>query len=385
MSETFSFTKAQKFGSKARVAIAGPSGSGKTFTALGLALALGKKVAVLDTEHGSAAKYSDLFAFDTLAMEPPFSVDRFIGAIDAAERAGYDVLVIDSLSHAWAGAGGILEYVNTRGATTPGGSYAAWADGTKAQNRLIERMLSAKLHIIATMRSKMAYSQEKNEKGKTVISKLGLQPIQRDGVEYEFDVLADMTVPDNTFIVTKTRCTALSDKSFERPKGPEIAAILLPWLDGTPAPKPPAWHEQPAQLTRFLSVVGLTQEEALARLGMDTFAEWPLPANLLAEALRAKIPADKTWQDSPAIVNAVESILRMTVGEACQMLGVPPGEVTEAPGEFVRAVKQVKVELSTDDATWNKLSPAEKIDACLNDGWPTLNDLAATGKVRKGA
>ena len=385
MNESFVFSKAQKFDSKARIALAGPSGSGKTMTALALAKALGKRVAVLDTEHGSAAKYSDVFDFDTLALNPPFSVDRFVGAIDAAEAASYDVLVIDSLSHAWAGAGGILEYVDTRGATKAGGSYAAWADGTKAQNRLIERILAAKMHVIVTMRSKMAYSQEKEEKaGKTVtvIKKLGLQPVQRDGVEYEFDVYADMTVPENLMVVTKSRCPGLVDKAFERPKGDEVAAILIPWLSGKEPPRVKPWYEQPGQLAKFLTIVGLSAPEALGRLGMTSFAEWPLTAQALAAALKAKVPEGKTWLDVPELSDAVEAVLRMTINEACFTIGVNPDEVTDTPAEFVKAVKAVAVAVNIPDDAWEKMSPEEKMNACLAPGLATLD---AEGKVTKGA
>ena len=33
----------------------------------------------------------------------------YIAAIRAAESAGYDVLIIDSLSHGWVGEGGVLD------------------------------------------------------------------------------------------------------------------------------------------------------------------------------------------------------------------------------------------------------------------------------------
>jgi hypothetical protein len=233
------FQKATKKEAKLRMAIAGPSGSGKTFTALSLATALGPKVALLDTEHGSASKYADLFDFDTVELEAPFHPDRFIRVIEEASKAGYDVLVIDSLSHAWSGPGGLLEEVDNiaaRKKTT--NSFAAWKDATPIQNRFIEAMLAAKLHLIVTMRSKQEYVQEKDEKtGKTKITKLGLAPIQRDGVEYEFDVFTEMDL-DNRMIVSKTRCSLITGAVIPKP-GAKLAETLAEWLKGKPVNAPP--------------------------------------------------------------------------------------------------------------------------------------------------
>ena len=103
------FHKAVRKRAKLRLAITGPSGSGKTYGALLLAKGIGGKVAVIDTEHGSASLYSHLCEYDTLELEPPYSPERYIDAIKAAESAGYDVIIIDSATHEWNGAGGCLE------------------------------------------------------------------------------------------------------------------------------------------------------------------------------------------------------------------------------------------------------------------------------------
>ena len=152
------FTRAVKTDSKLRLALAGPPGSGKTFTALSLAYALadGQGVALIDTEHGSASKYADLFPpFDCVNLDT-FHPDLYVEAIKAAERAGYVVLLIDSLSHAWNGKGGLLELVDgIARRSKSGNTYVAWGEATPIQNRLIDTLLAAKLHIIATMRRKM--------------------------------------------------------------------------------------------------------------------------------------------------------------------------------------------------------------------------------------
>ncbi len=227
------FTKATKKQSKLRLALIGPSGSGKTYTALTLASGLGEKVALIDTERGSASKYANLFGFDVQELDS-FHPDQYIRAIAEAAEAGYDVLVIDSLSHAWSGKGGALEMVDQFAKQDKSGnSFSAWRNVTPVHNRMVDAIISAPLHIIVTMRSKMEYSQEKDERGRTVIRKVGLQPVQRDGLEYEFDVVADMD-QDNTLVVTKTRCPDLVNVVIEKPTK-NLAAVLRSWLeDGEP-------------------------------------------------------------------------------------------------------------------------------------------------------
>ena len=231
------FAPAVKTEAKLRLAFTGPAGGGKTYSALsvGTSLVPGGKVALLDTEHGSASKYADIFQFDTVAMEQPFHPDRYIEVINAAAKAGYDVLIIDSMSHAWTGTGGLLDVVNEIArARYQGNTFAAWKDGTPIQNRLVEAILSAPLHIIATMRSKTEYSLAKDEKGKSKPEKIGTAPIQRDGFEYEYDVIIDLGI-DNMGVVNKTRCPALTGKVIDKP-GEKLAATLRDWLHGAPPP-----------------------------------------------------------------------------------------------------------------------------------------------------
>lgn len=233
------FQRATKKQAKLRLALIGPSGSGKTYTALTLAqhLVPGGRVALIDTERGSASKYADLFEFDVQELES-FHPQRYIEAIREAQAAGYDVLIIDSLSHAWMGKDGALELVDKAAKRNPSGnSFAAWRDVTPLHNQLVDAMLATRLHVIVTLRSKMEYVQEKDDKGKTVIRKVGLQPVQRDGLEYEFDVVGDLD-QDNTLVVTKTRCSALHNAVVSKP-GHELATTLAEWLDGEPVPDQP--------------------------------------------------------------------------------------------------------------------------------------------------
>jgi ABC-type oligopeptide transport system ATPase subunit len=228
------FQKATKRQAKLRLALIGPSGSGKTYTALTIATDLvpDGRIALIDTERGSASKYADLFSFDVQELES-FHPQRYIQAIQEAQQEGYDVLIIDSLSHAWMGKDGALELVDKAAKRNPNGnSFAAWRDVTPLHNALVDAMLGARLHIIVTLRSKQEWVVDRDEKGKTSIRKVGLQPVQRDGLEYEFDVVGDMD-QDNTLVVTKTRCSALAGAVIPKP-GKELADVLAGWLDGEP-------------------------------------------------------------------------------------------------------------------------------------------------------
>jgi hypothetical protein len=233
--------KAVKHESKLRLAIIAPSGAGKTYTSLVLAtvLAQGKPIAVIDTERGSASKYADLFDFDVVELES-FSPRQYVEALKELEKAGYAVIVVDSLSHAWMGKDGALEMVDkARARERNNNSFTAWRDVTPEHNALIEAIIGSKAHVIATMRQKTEYVLESvtiDGKTKQVPRKVGLAPIQRDGMEYEFDVVGDMD-QENTLIISKSRCPAISNEVIKKP-GKDLGEMLLKWLAGAPAPDP---------------------------------------------------------------------------------------------------------------------------------------------------
>lgn len=242
------FTKATKEKSRLRLALMGPSGSGKTFTALTFAKVLGAKVAVIDSERGSASKYADMFEFDTCDLES-HSPQTYIDCIREAEKAGYDVLIIDSLTHAWSGKEGALEQVDKVAKRSgSGNSFTAWREVTPQHNALVDAMIGSRCHIIATMRTKQEYVLEENEKGKKVPRKIGMAPIQRDGMEYEFDVTADMNL-DHDLIVSKTRCAQI-DGYVGRKPGAEFAEILREWVTGGVEPQPKKPPEKPPEIVR---------------------------------------------------------------------------------------------------------------------------------------
>jgi hypothetical protein len=247
----FTFKKATKTTAKARIVLMGPSGGGKTKTALLIAAGLvgpNGKIAVIDTENASASKYAgdDGVEFDVLVLES-FAPTAYVQAIKAAEEAGYDAVIVDSLTHAWAGKGGALEQVdNAAKRSQSGNAYMAWRDVTPQHNALVDALVRCKCHLIATLRTKTDYVlEEVTKNGKTTKQprRIGLAPVQREGMEYEFDVAADITL-DHDLIVTKSRCSAL-DEAVIRKAGKELGRTLAAWLsDGAPAPEPAPEPEQ---------------------------------------------------------------------------------------------------------------------------------------------
>jgi len=227
------FRRAERSQSRLRMTLNGPAGSGKTFTALRFATALAQhlngRIAFIDTEHGSASKYVGetpdgiTWEFDAVELRD-FSPERYVEAIAAAERNGYAVLVIDSLSHAWEGTGGVLEIKDRQGGSN---QWAGWRVVTPIHNRMVEAILQSPCHIIATMRSRMEYVQE-SEGGRTVIRKLGMAPVQRPSMEYEFDIVCDLDW-SHVLTVGKSRCPTVADLKVTKP-GPEFMVPVIQWL-----------------------------------------------------------------------------------------------------------------------------------------------------------
>lgn len=226
--------RAERKKAKLRLGIAAPSGAGKTYSSLLLAFGLGGKVGLIDTEHGSGDLYADLGEYDIIQISAPYTAAKYIEAIHAFEREGYSTIIVDSLSHAWAGEGGLLDKQG-KAADKSGNSYTAWRMVTPDHNQLVDAMLQSSCHIIATMRAKTEYVQEKDERtGKNVVRKVGMAPIQRDGMEYEFSVMLDIGM-DHTAVATKDR-TRLFDGQFFK-VSEQTGKDLLEWLEtGKEAP-----------------------------------------------------------------------------------------------------------------------------------------------------
>lgn len=225
------FKKAERKQAKLRLALAGPSGSGKTYSALLLAMGLGGRIAVIDTEHGSASLYADLVDFDAMELHAPYSPERYIEAMVAAEQAGYDTLIIDSYSHEWTGSGGCLEQNETVAHQKfRGNTWAAWSETTPRHRKLTDKILTSSMHIICTMRSKTETVQGEGKK----ILKLGMKSEQRDGTDYEFTVVLDLTHDGHTATASKDRT-----KLFNQPEliSEDTGKRLLSWLNSGISPE----------------------------------------------------------------------------------------------------------------------------------------------------
>lgn len=277
MTATFTFAKAVKQQEKLRLALDGPAGSGKTWTALIIASDLaqreGGRVAVIDSERSSAKKYASDFDFDHLTL-PDWSPHTYMGAVRAAVEAGYAVIVIDSFSHAWEG---VLELKDNATARSKSkNSYTeGWREATPVHNELVDTVLRADAHVIATLRTKVEYVIEDGKP-----QKIGMKPIQRDGVDFEFDVVGDMTA-ENSMVISKTRCSALSGVVLRKPDA-RFAETLWNWLnDGEPT----ASREQARALVDRMNALGDDVRQGCklsfkARFGLPE----QLPASQVADA-----------------------------------------------------------------------------------------------------
>lgn len=218
------FKKATKKQAKLRLALFGVSGSGKTYTALRIATGLGGKIAVIDTERHSACKYSDRFDFDVCELEKP-TINNMIMTIKEAEN--YNVLIIDSLTHAWLE---LLQEVERIAKTKFGGnSWSAWSEGTPKQMSLINALLDFKGHIIVTMRTETNWTTTTNDKGKVVPVRVGEAPKQGKGIEYEFDMLMQIS-PEHDALVIKDRTGKFQDECITKPDE-NFGKELMNWLN----------------------------------------------------------------------------------------------------------------------------------------------------------
>ena len=223
------FRKAERKKARLRLGLSGPAGSGKTFSALQIAFGLGGKIALIDTEHGSGELYAHLGDYDVATLTPPFTAEKYIDLIHTAEAAGYNVIIIDSLSHAWAGEGGLLDQQGKIADSGKGNSFTAWRTITPMHNALVEAMLQSPAHLIATTRAKTEYVLEKNRDGKDVPRKVGLAPVQREGMEYEFTIFFDLSA--NHLASSSKDRTSLYDGRAPFVPNPEIGRELLDWLE----------------------------------------------------------------------------------------------------------------------------------------------------------
>lgn len=245
-----------------RLALTGPSGSGKTLSALLLAKGIGGSIAVLDTERDSASLYASSITlangrvieppeFDSMSLSAPYTPERYIDAIRAAEAAGYTTMIIDSITHEWSGVGGCLELVDEIArARYRGNSWSAWNDITPRHRALLDAILQSSMHMVVTIRSKTETAQQEGQNGKKNVVKLGMKAEQRDGFEYEMTIVLDLTHDGHFAAATKDRTgTLMGGDPFVI--APDIGKKLLDWLEAGAEPGPTSLTEK--QIADFMA------------------------------------------------------------------------------------------------------------------------------------
>nr|MDH3153203.1 AAA family ATPase [Bacillus licheniformis] len=240
----FQVTNAQREKEKAIVGFIGPSGSGKTAGALLVAYGMMReaypdasdkevwsKIGVVDTEHRRAKLYANL-QFDDVRIgdfkhidfTPPYTTERYQMALEAIKEAGAEVVIIDSLSHNWAGEGGIVE----KHGEMQGNSFQNWGKLAPETTKLIKTLTQNDVHILATLRTKTEYVVEPNSEGKMAPRKVGTKPVQKDEMEYEFMLNFNIGI-DHLAETSKDNTRMFEGSSFKL--NPEVGRKLYQWLE----------------------------------------------------------------------------------------------------------------------------------------------------------
>lgn len=226
------FRKAQRKQAKLKIGISAPSGAGKTYSALLMAYGMcgdWEKIAVIDTENGSAELYSHLGGYSVCPITPPFTPKKYIAAINEAVEAGFEVLIIDSLSHAWNGEGGLLDMQDKAAkASKSGNSFTAWREITPEHNKLVDAVLQSDIDVIVTTRAKSEYVMT-DDNGKKGVKKIGLAPVFRDGLEYELTVFFDIS-QEHIATASKDRTGLFDGQNFKPTM--ETGKQLSEWRNG---------------------------------------------------------------------------------------------------------------------------------------------------------
>lgn len=203
-------TKAERHQVKVRLGLSGASGFGKTYSALLLAYGITNdwtKIAIIDTENGSASLYSHLGDYNTLTLDEPFAPERYIEAIETCEKSSIEVIIIDSISHEWSGKGGCLELHEQLG-----GKFQDWARISPRHQAFIDKIIQSSCHIITTVRRKVDYTMDSDMNGKSKVVKHGTKEITREGFEYELTANFEIINDKHLAKASKDRTSLFMDK-----------------------------------------------------------------------------------------------------------------------------------------------------------------------------
>lgn len=284
------FQKAVRKQSKLRLALVSPSGGGKTYSALKLAKGLGGKIAVIDTEQDSASLYAHICDFDVKKLSAPYTPEKYIEAIKEAANLGYDVLIIDSTTHEWSGVGGCLEINDMLAkARYRGNTWSAWNETTPRHRKFIDTILQCPMHVITTARSKTDTIQEKVG-DKTKVVKVGMKTEQRDGFEYEFTVVLELSHDGHFAIASKDRTGLFLDPHvISEETGQRLNDWLNTGIELKPEPSRLIDDEQQADISYLIKEVGADFDAFLKWLNIKNLSELKAERyNQAIEALEAK-------------------------------------------------------------------------------------------------
>ena len=208
---------------KLKLNISAPSGAGKTYSALRMAKGLVNdwdKVAVIDTENGSASLYSHLGDFNTIDLTPPFTPEKYIEAINTCVNAGMEAIIIDSSTHEWACL--IEENELLAQSKFRGNTWSAWTQTTPRHDKFINAILHCPVHVITCTRSKMETVMGDDKK----VKKVGMKDVQREGWEYELTISLNIDRDTHLAIPSKDRTNLYEGKNpflITEETGKEIA------------------------------------------------------------------------------------------------------------------------------------------------------------------
>jgi hypothetical protein len=251
--------KARRSATKLRLLLAGPSGSGKTWGALQIAKGLGGRCVVIDTEEGSSDLYDHLHDFDVIDLKPPFTPERYIEAITAAETAGYEVIVVDSVTHCWSGPGGCLELLeDVAKAQFRGNTWSAFSVITPRWRAFVDKLLRSPAHVICSGRSKTETAQV-DDHGRKKVAKLGMKLEARDGLEFEFTLVLDLIHDGHYATVSKDRTGLFAGDP--KPITVETGKRIAEWLAGGQA-------------------VAVADDQAVVERAMDAIIDATTPTRL---------------------------------------------------------------------------------------------------------
>jgi hypothetical protein len=293
--------KARRSATKLRLLLTGPSGAGKTWGALQIAKGMGGKTVVIDTEEGSSDLYDHLHDFDVIDLRPSFSPERYIEAIKAAEEAGYEVIVIDSVTHCWSGPGGCLEILeDVAKAQFRGNTWSAFSVITPRWRAFVDAILRSPAHVICCGRSKTETAQV-DDHGKKKVAKLGMKIEARDGLEFEFTLVLDLIHDGHYATVSKDRTGLFAGDP--KPITVETGERLAAWLaGGTPTVTPPS--EKYLQAAAFIGKAATDADLRKATKAIDGYVvagqltsdEW----SRLTDAINERLAAIETTAGEPA-------------------------------------------------------------------------------------